>query len=277
MLLTAKKNNKNSGFTLIELSIVMVIIGLIISGILIGQDLIHGAEVRGMISQMDKYSSALNSFKTKFNALPGDFSGATSYINGSTAGNGDGYIAINGTTGAYATAAATKTTLVTTAGTNTEAQGFWQQLSAMGLIEGNFTGAGTITLGTTFPLLKNNKAGIYVYSFADAGGTINSVSSAGTSNFYHLGLAPSSGTPSAQNGFSPDDARNIDVKMDDGMPFTGNIVARGGIEAAYTVGTTVGGNTCAFGAATTPAVNGSDTYNTAAGSSLQCQLRIKFN
>lgn len=43
-----------SGFTLIELSIVLVIIGLIVGGVLVGRDLIKAAEVRAQVSQIEK-------------------------------------------------------------------------------------------------------------------------------------------------------------------------------------------------------------------------------
>src|SRR6202011_3322528 len=65
------------GFTLIELSIVLVIIGLIVGGILVGQDLIKAAEVRAQISQIDKYNSAVNTFRAKFQSIPGDMAVAT--------------------------------------------------------------------------------------------------------------------------------------------------------------------------------------------------------
>src|SRR3984957_20998129 len=63
--------NRN-GFTLIELSIVLVIIGLIVGGILVGQDLIKAAEVRAQLLQIEKYNSAVNTFRGKFGGLPGD-------------------------------------------------------------------------------------------------------------------------------------------------------------------------------------------------------------
>src|ERR1700688_3889289 len=67
----------SSGFTLIELSIVLVIIGLIVGGILVGQDLIKAAEVRAQISQIEKYNQAVNTFRAKFNAIPGDMAVST--------------------------------------------------------------------------------------------------------------------------------------------------------------------------------------------------------
>jgi prepilin-type N-terminal cleavage/methylation domain-containing protein len=60
------------GFTLIELSIVLVIIGLIIGGVLVGQDLIRAAGVRATISQIEQYNTAVNTFMEKYGYLPGD-------------------------------------------------------------------------------------------------------------------------------------------------------------------------------------------------------------
>src|SRR5665213_289434 len=67
-----RQMTSNLGFTLIELSIVLVIIGLIVGGILVGQDLIKAAEVRAQISQIEKYNQAVNTFRAKFGGLPGD-------------------------------------------------------------------------------------------------------------------------------------------------------------------------------------------------------------
>ena len=68
---TAKMARK-AGFTLIEMSIVLVIIGLIVGGVLVGQDLIRAAAVRAQVSQMEKYNSAVNTFREKTGYLPGD-------------------------------------------------------------------------------------------------------------------------------------------------------------------------------------------------------------
>src|ERR1700678_1068516 len=69
---SASGGKHDSGFTLIELSIVLVIIGLIIGGILTGQDLIKAAEARAQISQIEKYQTAVNAFYNKYGYLPGD-------------------------------------------------------------------------------------------------------------------------------------------------------------------------------------------------------------
>jgi prepilin-type N-terminal cleavage/methylation domain-containing protein len=61
-----------SGFTLIELSIVLVIIGLIIGGGLVGRDLLNAATIRAQLSQIEKYNTAVNTFRGKYGYLPGD-------------------------------------------------------------------------------------------------------------------------------------------------------------------------------------------------------------
>jgi len=66
-----------SGFTLIELSIVIVIIALIVGGVLVGQDLISAAAARAQISQIEKYQTAVYTFQGKYGYLPGDISDST--------------------------------------------------------------------------------------------------------------------------------------------------------------------------------------------------------
>jgi prepilin-type N-terminal cleavage/methylation domain-containing protein len=66
--------NTTGGFTLVELSIVLVIIGLIVGGILVGRDLIRASEVRSSVSQLEKLDTAVNAFRLKYEALPGDIS-----------------------------------------------------------------------------------------------------------------------------------------------------------------------------------------------------------
>ena len=60
------------GFTLIELSIVLVIIGLIVGGVLVGRDMIQAATIRAQVAQIEKYNAAVNTFRLKYNGLPGD-------------------------------------------------------------------------------------------------------------------------------------------------------------------------------------------------------------
>src|SRR5690348_16652658 len=65
-----------TGFTLVEVSIVLTIITLIVGGALIGRDLIRSAEVRATVSQQQQFSSAANTFQVKYNTVPGDLTTA---------------------------------------------------------------------------------------------------------------------------------------------------------------------------------------------------------
>ena len=82
-----------SAFTLVELSIVLVIIGLLAGGVLLGKDLIQAAEVRAQISQLEKLETEINTFKIKYNCLSGDCTNATTFLStyaGYTIYDGDG-------------------------------------------------------------------------------------------------------------------------------------------------------------------------------------------
>jgi prepilin-type N-terminal cleavage/methylation domain-containing protein len=88
---------KKSGFTLIELSIVLVIIGLIIGGVLYGRDLIAAAVTRKIISEERGYEQAFLAFRLKYNALPGDLATPDKFWPSedwtrNAGGNGDGII-----------------------------------------------------------------------------------------------------------------------------------------------------------------------------------------
>ncbi len=94
---------QQAGFTLIELSIVLVIIGLIVGGVLVGQDLIKAAEIRATISQYEKYNAAMNTFRTKYNGMPGDLSATQAIAFGlgtaaTTVGDGNSLIESTSTT-----------------------------------------------------------------------------------------------------------------------------------------------------------------------------------
>jgi prepilin-type N-terminal cleavage/methylation domain-containing protein len=86
--------NRKNAFTLIELSIVLVIIGLVIGGVLVGQELIKSAQIRSQVSQIQDLETQINTFRLKYNCLPGDCTNATDVFGttfaGNTIYNGDG-------------------------------------------------------------------------------------------------------------------------------------------------------------------------------------------
>jgi prepilin-type N-terminal cleavage/methylation domain-containing protein len=82
-----------NGFTLVELSIVLVIIGLIVGGVVGGQALVQSAKSQKIIKEVREIQTAWNTFQLQYDALPGDFSEATDYWPTSTYSwmeNGDG-------------------------------------------------------------------------------------------------------------------------------------------------------------------------------------------
>lgn len=117
-----RRTTRQSGFTLIEIAIVLVIIGLLLGGILKGQELITSARVRNLISQQDGIKAAFYGFQDRYRALPGDYGQATSNLSGGTAtanGNGDGTI------------------LQPTGGEN-EPKLAWDHLTRAGFLNGNY-------------------------------------------------------------------------------------------------------------------------------------------
>lgn len=86
-----KEVKERQGFTLIELSIVLVIIGLIVGGVLVGRDLVEIGKARKLMTQLESYELALNTFRLKYNCIPGDCANAGMFGLG-TSGTGNGFI-----------------------------------------------------------------------------------------------------------------------------------------------------------------------------------------
>ncbi|OJZ17010.1 MAG: hypothetical protein BGP21_08730 [Thiobacillus sp. 65-29] len=121
-----RTRKKQSGFTLIEIAIVLVIIGLLLGGILKGQELITSARVRNIIAQLDGTKAAFFGFQDRYRALPGDFKNATTQIAGASQdGNGNGVIDA------------------------TEAIALWDHLSHAGFINGTYVYNATESATTT--------------------------------------------------------------------------------------------------------------------------------
>lgn len=86
-----KNQAAQKGFTLLELSIVLTIVGLLIGGVLVGRDIIKAAEIQGTISDIDQVRTAYTHFFGKYGCIPGDCDKQEDYFN-LTNGDGNGLI-----------------------------------------------------------------------------------------------------------------------------------------------------------------------------------------
>ena len=128
-----KRNEK--GFTLVELAIVLVIIGLILAGIIKGQELIVNAKMKNAYNAQKEVAAAVYTYYDRYQKYPGDDNTATTRWPGTANGNGDGLIA-GGTIG---NDAAPGTMFTCAAGTASESCALWEHLRLAGLISGTAT------------------------------------------------------------------------------------------------------------------------------------------
>ena len=220
-------DRREDGFTLIELSIVLVIIGLLIGGIMLGQYLIRASEIRSTIKQIEQYKLAFNTFQLKYNAMPGDISAANaSQIGLATRSGSQGFGDSNGRiqdeTGDIWYLCG-------------EPLLFWSDLNKSGLITGNYQGSGTCSGALTPaevqnylpPVLLGTNNFYYVYSQGDKT-YLQTVTMIGIASSWPYGPI----TPGAFSWFehevlalTPNQAFAIDSKIDDGMPLSGSVTA----------------------------------------------------
>ena len=84
--------SSQKGFTLVEIAIVLVIVGLLLGGILKGQELVNTAKVRLIADRSNSLKSAWYLFVDRFGGLPGDFAQANVYITSAVPGDGNGIV-----------------------------------------------------------------------------------------------------------------------------------------------------------------------------------------
>ncbi len=88
------ESGMSKGFTLVELAIVLVVVGLLVAGVLAGQDIIETARRVKLIREVNDYTLAIKTFQLKFNYLPGDMPNADSFFDVIGNGNGDEMISV---------------------------------------------------------------------------------------------------------------------------------------------------------------------------------------
>jgi prepilin-type N-terminal cleavage/methylation domain-containing protein len=191
------KNNqfKNKGFTLVELAIVLMIIGLLIGGILKGQELITNARILTVTRQLKSYEAAIITFQDAYGALPGDITNPSTRVPDCTTtpcsspGNGNGYWD----------------------DATTENVNVWIHMAKANLISGVDTSA--TTMDTVSPPTS-------------LGGMVTAPLSARLS-FILKGPGSIGGRSPSATAYVliPSYAARIDRKLDDGMPYTGSVYA----------------------------------------------------
>jgi len=225
---------KQSGFSLVELSIVLVILGLLVGGVLAGQSLIRAAELRAVSTEYSRWVAATQTFRDKYFALPGDMTNATAFwgaadtsgaggncasphTNAGTGtqtcnGNGDGRIGYASSTQAVMN----------------ETHRFWQHLANAGLIEGTFTGIASDgayghVAGSTNPRSKIRSTACWAaFRHRNPGEPAEDGSGIVYGNIMQVGVATAFNC--ANPVFRPEEAWNIDTKQDDGLPRQGSVI-----------------------------------------------------
>lgn len=212
-------------FSLVELSIVLVTLGLLVGGVLAGQSLIRAAELRAVSTEHARYTSAVMAFRNKYFSLPGDFSKAIDFWTQAT--NCPGTAAQGSTT--QATCNGNQDGMITTSGGNAnELYRFWQHLANAGLIEGTYSGVAGPTdgneslIGSNVPRSRMNNGGWTIYWFGSQASSSN-LWPGEYGNVWMFG-ASRAGDPTSGAILKPEEAWNIDMKMDDGLPRSGIVV-----------------------------------------------------
>lgn len=253
---------RNSGFTLIELSMVILIIGLIAGGILVGRDLIRISELRTLITQQEQFKTATNSFISKYGCMPGDCPNAYDFFSPACGDNtDDAIVGCNGNGNKLVIDAEESTQIG-------EHLKFWSHLSLAGLIPGVYQGSPITTPygpeavpGFNVPLAKMQRS---VSNHPLGWNAILCL---------YIASEPSNIDPLHTNGFclsgskppyeehynwypllTHEEAYFIDSKIDDGSPVGGKVLG----DASYGYG---GNHGCA----------GSDYFNTS-GNDMTCSL-----
>lgn len=251
------------GFTLVELSIVLVIIGLLIGGILAAQSMINTAKIAAAVQQFSHFDAAVMNFKTKYKYLPGD-APVMGVISGACSGNG---LIDDCSYGPEVNSF------------NCEIASFWGQL-----FPGEYVAQGcnatppwtVVTSGSTknAPLSKIGSKGAFIIASAlSVGGGSSTPDTTKRENYYFIlgadQIGCDSGFPHFSNGtcsagnvtngssVKPADVLAMDTKMDDGIANNGNVKA-GSLSGAWN-GAGIFDTTTGASCSTTTTYNSSTT------------------
>jgi len=186
--------SQQSGFTLVEIAIVLVIIGLLLGGILKGQELINSAKVKNLANDFRTIPTYIYSYQDKFKALPGDDINVANHVTGATPATTPGTVGNGVIEGHWNSQTATDESFL-----------FWQHVRLANLAAGPTT--------VTDPTYRPTNA---------VGGNIGIASNTSATTQ----IAGMSGTYLVcSKGVLGKFALQLDVQMDDGQPCTGSLRA----------------------------------------------------
>lgn len=204
---------KSRGYTIVEITIVMVIIALIVAIVLTGQSMLKSSKATAIITEINKYTGAVQTFYETYQCLPGDCGNATEILGALVNGNDDGRIEdFSATDGLF------------------EGEQAWYQLVLAKMIEAPITPLGFFQcyLGTISNIdnmgpSKIEGLGYYFHYFDNFLG-------AGAKNYIGIAMTPGIngcpsffGAPYYDSGIPPDTSYSIDRKVDDAEPWTGKV------------------------------------------------------
>ena len=262
------KSSKKSAFSLIELSIVLIIIGLLVAGVTGGAALIKSAEIRAIMAEQNNYKSLISTFYGNYNYLPGDYPVA---LAGLVTGNGngnieqaDGVTTVNESTLAWqqlrqlpgmTAGLVSNTTATANSGVATVTQ--YTAANINTLIPGSKSKGGAWMLdyigtaaGGGTPLVANKNALVLLNPVGTRGGVVAAnipcYLTAGCTTTPVIAITVATAPTTNVGILTPQDALQLDTKSDDGIAGVGSIRALNnyvlGASTAYSC-ITAGANT----------------------------------
>lgn len=212
------KTQNKFGFTLIELSIALIIIGLVTGGILVGSEMLHAAKIRKTISQIVQAKTAFLAFKLKYGQYPGDFNEAAEiWSDGDAAINGNGDGRIEDGSG--------------DAPPSYDAFNAFHHLARAEMIDGPYVPETTnsCTSCSLTAAIENSYIGVLYSANWTSNTTTNwlmlsSLKTPVESIDFLIAMLAAWNT-SDPLGIYGRDAQAVDSKLDDGLPFTGGVIS----------------------------------------------------
>ena len=206
--------NKNKGFTLVELSIVLVNIGLLIGGLLVAQSMITTAKIQAFARQIQQSDAAVSNFLNRYRRLPGD----SSKLYSANPGNDDGLVNASLSWGSEPAEFWPSLALSGFKAEENPITGYTEAASFDGQFPFGAPNAPKAKVGTDAGILVFGETNAAIFSTAGITGYVNA---------YYISncTAMIDTTISCINGMDDATAIAVDTKLDDGSGTTGNIVA----------------------------------------------------